>query len=619
MDMLTIASQDDIARIERVPLAQRLPWRSVGALLEAAASAHPDATAWIYLPHPGEPSFEPASRQSHAEFNATLRRAAALWRRLAAQHGRATPVVACLLHHGPQAHHATWSAECAGVALPVNPTLETEHIASLLRAADAHVLVASRADAQIWAKVPGLLELVPGLRAVVAVRDEPWAPAQPAGPMRVPLLDWDEALAREDADVPLDATAPDDPRQLCAWFHTGGTTGQPKLAAQHHLGQVFDNAVSAAMYGLRPGHLVLGAMPLFHVAGLTLTGLAPLSAGAAVLLVGGGWRNKALYPRIWQLLAQHRVTHVSTVPTVLSSLLDVPVDADISSLELVWCGAAPLPRATLTRFEAHAGVPVIEGYGCTELHCVATQNPLHGSRKPGSIGLRLPYTRLRVALPDTPARDCPPGEVGHLLFQGPNVFGGYLGIPSGQQPLDAEGWYDSGDLGWQDSDGFVWLIGRARDLIIRGGHNIDPAPVEEALLRHPAVEAAAVVARPDAHAGEIPVAYVRLRRGEAFDAEALQAHLRRQTIERAAVPDWIEPLPELPVTAVGKLARNRLRARAADRAVRALLGAAGIAVRDVSARDEGRGVQVEVELESPQDQADVQALLGRLSLQVRVH
>ncbi|WP_034023190.1 AMP-binding protein, partial [Pseudomonas aeruginosa] len=180
---------------------------------------------------------------------------------------------------------------------------------------------------------------------------------------------------------------------------------------------------------------------------------------------------------------------------------------DLSSLRFALCGAAPMPVELIRQFEARTGLKVIEGYGLTEGTCGTSCNPRGGERRPGSIGLRLPYCQVKVAVLDGEGnylRDAAPNEVGNLCLKGPTVFKGYLQQDRNRDIWIGDGWFNTGDLGRIDEDGYIWLTGRSKDLIIRGGHNIDPQMIEEALHRHPAVALAAAVGKPDAKAGELP-------------------------------------------------------------------------------------------------------------------
>ena len=206
---------------------------------------------------------------------------------------------------------------------------------------------------------------------------------------------------------------------------------------------------------------------------------------------------------------------MSAVPTVYGTLAQVPVDADISSLRIPIAGAAPLPASVREAFARHTGRRLLEGYGLTEATCASTWTR-PGEERPGSVGRALPGQQVKAVRigDDGSWSDCAPGQTGVLAISGPAVFAGYVTDPRAGGPrvstdgLVRDGWLDTGDLGRVDADGFVYLTGRAKDLIIRGGHNIDPKVIEDALLAHPAVAAAAAVGRPDRHSGEVPVAYV---------------------------------------------------------------------------------------------------------------
>jgi len=285
----------------------------------------------------------------------------------------------------------------------------------------------------------------------------------------------------------------------------------------------------------------------------------------------------------WQLVERHRIAAMSAVPTVYAALSQVPVDADITSLRLPIVGAAPLPAAVRDAFARHTGTRLVEGYGLTEATCASTRN-FPSTPRPGSVGQRLPYQRVKAIRVDehTGAQtDLPPGRTGILAISGPTVFPGYItGGPDGPRPDPSgkvsDGWLDTGDLAHVDADGFVYLAGRQKDLIIRGGHNIDPAVIEDALLTHPAVTAASAVGRPDEHAGEIPVGYVTIAPGAPVTPGDLTAWAAARVPERAAAPKLVTILDSLPLTAVGKPYKPELRRHAAEHAITERLARIGV-------------------------------------------
>ena len=406
----------------------------------------------------------------------------------------------------------------------------------------------------------------------------------------------DDVIAGQPAGLLAGADLPtaDD---LAAFVHTGGTTGAPKVAAHTHANQLACGRGIAECSGLAAGEGMLGGLPLFHVNALIVTGIAPMFSGARVVWPGpAGYRDKALYARFWTIVEHYRITAMSAVPTVYGTLAQVPVDADISSLRVPIVGASPLPSSVREAFAAHTGRHLLEGYGLTEATCASTWTR-PGEERPGSVGRVLPGQQIKAVRigGDGSWTDCAPGETGVLVIGGPAVFAGYVTDPAlggprvSREGIVRDGWLDTGDLGSVDADGFVSLTGRAKDLIIRGGHNIDPRVIEEALLRHPAVTAAAAVGRPDRHSGEIPVAYVVPAGPGRFDEAELLAWAATTIDEPAARPKRIYPVTEIPVTAVGKQFKPALTADAAVRAITDALDAADLPdARATAAHEHGR-------------------------------
>ena len=427
---------------------------------------------------------------------------------------------------------ATLAAQAAGIAAPVNPALSGERIAELIRRTGSRVLVAAgpELDPQLWQR---LLEVArqAGMTAVLALRPDGAHGVPPALGLtgdapadrtpdtsngRGPFVAYlDDVIAGQPSGHLAGADLPK-AGDLAAFVHTGGTTGAPKVAAHTHANQLACGRGIAECSGLAPGEAMLGGLPLFHVNALIVTGIAPMFSGARVVWPGpAGYRDKALYARFWQIIEQYRIAAMSAVPTVYGTLAQVPVDADISTLRLPIAGAAPLPASVRDAFAAHTGRRLLEGYGLTEATCATTWTR-PGEERPGSVGRVLPGQQIKAVTTgsDGSWTDCGPGQTGVLVIGGPAVFAGYVTDPALGGPrvsrdgIVRDGWLDTGDLGQVDAGGLVYLTGRAKDLIIRGGHNIDPKVIEDALLAHPAVRAAAAVGRPDRHSGEVPVAYV---------------------------------------------------------------------------------------------------------------
>jgi fatty-acyl-CoA synthase/long-chain acyl-CoA synthetase len=249
-----------------------------------------------------------------------------------------------------------------------------------------------------------------------------------------------------------------------------------------------------------------------------------------------------------------------------------------------------MPVELFRSFERETGMRILEGYGLTESTCVASINPPSGTSRIGSIGLRLPWQDMRILLLDQQqVSEAADDEVGAICLYGPNVFAGYLSAEHNKGAwveLQAEDgsmqrWFNTGDLGRRDADGFFWLSGRKKELIIRGGHNIDPKSIEEVLAGHPAVALCAAVGRPDAHAGEVPVAYVQLRQGAQASEAELLAYAAQHISERAAVPKALYVLPALPVTAVGKIFKPALNMREIESVVREEAAQVGVSLDEL--------------------------------------
>jgi fatty-acyl-CoA synthase len=311
-------------------------------------------------------------------------------------------------------------------------------------------------------------------------------------------------------------------------------------------------------------------MPLFHVGGSLTQALSTLSAGnCLVVLSSAGWRNPSAVKNIWGLVERFKPEMLASVPTVLAATLAIPPgNADLSTLRYAAGGGSAIPVAVGKAIEERFKIPVVEVYGMTETSSVHTMAYPDRPIRLGSVGLPVPYSRVRIVKLDANnrvERDCEPDEIGVVIMAGPGVFRGYLNEAHNKDAFVDGDWVNSGDLGRLDKDGYLWITGRAKDLVIRGGHNIDPGPVEDIMFQHPAVGFAAVVGQPDPYAGELPVGYVQLKPGATVQPGELEAWVRERTPERAAVPVQIIPIDPMPLTGVGKVFKPQLRWDAAKR------------------------------------------------------
>jgi fatty-acyl-CoA synthase len=570
-----VRSADDLRRIEETPLDQAIRVGSTYALLRDSAAAFGDRPALSMLVT-GDPADDPL-RWSYAELFANVTRAANAFHALGV--GR-DDSVAFLLPGCREAHLALWGGAAAGIAQPLNPLLTVEKLADLLRAGKAKVLIAwgEEAEAGYWSKAKRLMEMVDGLEHLIRVDPGHALGAGPTPSDEAPALH--DLIAAQTADRLMFGPEPD-PDDVAAYFHTGGTTGAPKLARHSHRGQVFAAWACIQLQGMTSDDIIINGYPLFHVAGVIPASLTAFSAGVEVvvpttLLL----RNKDVLRNYWKLAERYRATALSCVPTVLATLADTPLDgADISSIKYCRTGAAPLPPELAERFERQYGLHVHESLGMTESHGIISIRPPGLNAPAGCVGLPLPHARVRIMRIDAEGRptgvEADVNEPGMILFKAPNVFPGYVDEAATAKTIDRDGWLVTGDMGRMDAQGLLHMAGRAKDLIIRSGHNIDPKVIEDALDAHPAVRYSAAVGAPDAYAGELPVAFAVLAPGaEATETELLD-FVRGRVDEPPARPKWVRIIETMPVTNVGKIFKPELRRMALEQVAREAL--AGLA------------------------------------------
>ena len=615
-----IRTLQDIQQIESTPLSERDLPSSTFELIRRTAQTSPHAPALSFiLQGTGE---ETPLRLNYAELLGKITQTANAFHRLGLRPGKA---VSFLLPNLPQTHYTIWGGEAAGIVNAINPLLDPEHIAELIHASNSELLVtlAPFPGTELWDKVNALRDQLPELKAILCVDmanllPEPQRSALKAqrGPLPEGVLDFDETIAACPADH-LESgrvIAADD---IASYFHTGGTTGTPKLAPHSHGNEVAMAYSMNLVTRFGVGDVTLCGLPLFHVNGVIVTGLAAFIGGAEVLLATPqGYRNTTLIGNFWKVIERHKVSFFSGVPTIYAGLLQIPSEGhDLSSLKYALCGAAPMPVELIRQFEAKTGLTLLEGYGLTEGTCGSCANPPAGERRPGSIGLPMPYCEVRIKVLDEQGRylrDAEQDEIGNLCIRGATVFRGYLQASKNADIWVDGDWFNTGDLGRVDADGYIWLTGRSKDLIIRGGHNIDPQMIEEALHKHPAVAMAAAVGKPDEKAGELPVVYVQLKPGAQTSETELLEHAAAHIPERAAVPKdaWI--IDAIPLTAVGKTFKPALRFDAIARVYQAAIDELHPAVRVEVLSDDRAGQLAHIHLPN-QDQALAASIGERLS------
>ncbi|MCA0044135.1 acyl-CoA synthetase [Celeribacter litoreus] len=538
-----------------------------------------------------------------------------------------TDVIAYILPNANETVVTFLAGMVAGIVNPINPLLEPEQIAAILRETNAKVVVTLKSfpKTDVAQKVAEAVRHAPNVNTVLEVDllryltpPKKWIvplirPKNPdAAAHHADLLDFNAEMAKYPSDKLTFADSQSD--RVAAYFHTGGTTGMPKVAQHKYSGMMYNGWLGSRLLFDETDNIMC-PLPLFHVFACHVIVMSQLASGAhGVYPTPAGYRGDGVFDNFWKLCERWKISFIISVPTAISALMQRPVDADISSVKMAFSGSSPLPVELYKRFEAAAGVEIIEGYGLTEATCLVSVNPIGGQKKIGSVGIPFPHTDVKIlrATPDGPV-ECGTDEVGEICIDNPGVFEGstYTEKDKNHDLFHHDIYLRTGDLGRIDADGYLWITGRAKDLIIRGGHNIDPAEIEEALAGHEAVAMVGAIGQPDAHSGELPCAYVELVEGAAVTAEELQSYAKIHIHERAAIPKHVEILDELPKTAVGKVFKPDLRKRAITRVYNAALESDGLSARVVSVIDDKkRGLVARIDPSAKSEQDALERVLG---------
>ena len=535
-------------------------------------------------------------------------------------------VVAYLLPNMPETVVTLLAGAVAGIVNPVNPLLEPARIAALLRESRAKVVVTLKGlpGTDLAQKVAVALQDVPDVKTVIEIDLArylsgfrrllvPLVRPRIRMPRHVQVLSFHDAVSRQ----PGDRLLFDDPAEdrVAACFHTGGTTGLPRLARHQVSGMIYNGWLGASLL-FTADDVVMCPLPLFHVFAAYPVLMSMVAAGGHMVLpTPAGYRGKDVIGNFWKLIERYRCTYLMTVPTAIAALMQHRVDADVSTLRMGFSGSAPMPVELYNRFHHETGVEILEGYGLTECTCLVAVNPPQGRKKIGSVGLPFPYTRVRIMKQDGQGgfTDAKTDEIGEICVSSPGVHPGETyADPSLNRDLFIDGRFlRTGDLGRLDPDGYLWITGRAKDLIIRGGNNIDPALIEDVLNAHPSVAIAGAIGEPDARSGELPAVYVELVRGKIVSTGELLEFCRQNISERAAIPKYLEILPEMPKTAIGKVYKPALRKLAIARVYDAALAKAGLPVTVAEvAEDKVRGLVARLTGRDGADAERVRAVLG---------
>lgn len=605
----------DITRMEQTPWRAHCPDVSTYDAIKRAAERYGDLPAVQFLPSGS--AEETPHPVSYTELLSRITQTANLFRSLGLG---SQDVVSYILPNLPETHEIIWGAETAGIVNAINPFLEPETIRKLLSAAQSKIVVTTPPlpGLNLWDPIVSVADELDHVTTIIFVDPAAYFGLPPTQlpsmtPNGKPILRLQDARASEPgADLNFDREIK--PDAIASLFHTGGTTGVPKLAPHTHENELFNAWAISRITPLAPGETILTGLPLFHVNAVIISGLSAFLSGVSQVMVGPfGFRGPGVIQNIWKLIERFKVVSMSGVPTIYAALMSVPKDGlDISSLRFAAVGAAPISPELFRNFVDYSGVELLEGYGLTESTVVAAMNPVAGEKRVGSIGLRLPYLEMQAAHLDAAGevqRVCEVDEVGTIIIRGPSVFPGYY--QQKETGLTSDGWLNTGDLGRRDKDGYFWLTGRAKDIIIRGGHNIDPGMIENTLEEHEAVAAAAAIGQPDEYAGELPVAYVQLHPGADIDAADLMTWAKSKIPERAAAPAYLELMDQLPTTAVGKIHKPTLRSMAIERVIASRIHAQDPQAKIVVKMDEKRGLVTHVMSDR---QAEMRKLLAGFAL-----
>lgn len=574
---ITIATLADKAEVEAAhPWEAAQPAQTLYELLTKTKIAHGDRRAMTFT-LTSDPK-DAGETLTWSEIHGKATQAANLFRALGVGEN---DVVAYILPNASETVWAYLGGSVAGIVNPINPLLEPDQIGSILNETKAKVVVTLKSflKTDVAQKAAEAVAMAPGVTHVLEVDllrylspPKSWIAGllRPKNPVthHAQVLDFNKELARHKSDALTFTDSHED--RVAAFFHTGGTTGMPKVAQHTYSGMIYNGWLGAELLFTHEDTLIC-PLPLFHVFACYPVLMSVITSGGHVVFpTPQGYRGEGVFDNFWKLIERWEVTFMITVPTALAALMQRPVNGDVSTLRIGISGSAPLPLELYNRFKEATEVSIAEGYGLTEATCLVSCNPIEGVQKIGSVGIPLPHTEVRILHCEddgTITHECAVDEIGEICVANPGVLEGSTYTEAGKNlGLYADRIYlRTGDLGRIDEEGYLWITGRAKDLIIRSGHNIDPAEIEEALMGHPAVAMVGAIGQPDAYAGELPAAYVELVAGAKATIDELMAFAKEHVHERAAHPKHLEVLEELPKTAVGKVFKPDLRKRAIAR------------------------------------------------------
>lgn len=504
------------------------PFQTIAELWTKRAAEHADKT---YL-HFQDQSF------TYGQMRSTIAKAAGMLKNLGAQKGNH---VALLIPNSTEFLFMWFGAMTGGfTAVTINTLLKAEELEFIINDCDARILVTTpqfrKALEPVWARLTNIQHVV------LTTPDADFKQIQ----------DLATGLGAAPEFTANDLTGGD----KASMIYTSGTTGHPKGVLLTHANILYNSYVTHQMIDLEPADTALCIMPLFHVNAQIASMMSTLWAGATVVLEDG------FKPRSFiDTLKKYRCTTFSGVPTIYNFLNDLKEaeGQDLSFLKACICGAAPMPVEVFNRFEEKFKGKIIEGYGLSEGTCVSSLNPLRGKRKIGSIGLSIAGQEMAVANANIEGRNefLADGEVGELVVRGPNVMQGYYKRDEANKTTLVDGWLHTGDLGYRDAEGYFYISGRKKEMIIQGGENIYPKEIEEVLYKNEAISECAIVGIPDKKYGEVVGAFIIVKEGVSLTASDVRNYLREK-IANYKMPKVIEFVQSFPKTATGKIQKNKI-------------------------------------------------------------
>ena len=562
---IPIRDLKDIESLEKQPYDDLVTAKTVYDLFIATATLFPDRPGLTVLP---SGNLEDAAHtRSNLELLQEVTRVANMMYDMITREDGAVAIISPTYDQIPA---TIWGTQTAGIVSSINYLLSPDVIVDLLRAENAEILVVPgpNVDKDIWTKVQAVIAQADMIKKIFVLGGVPVKDSR--------MVDFDKTV-KEYPNDRLTFSREIGRNTVAALFHTGGTTGTPKLVQLTHGNQIHGAWAFAQMWGIDETDVILNGLPMFHVGGTISSGMSGMAAGAhEVILSPYGLRNQDIVRNYWRIVERYRATIIGGVPTAIVAISDVPIgEADISSVRMGSTGGALCPVPVGERFEKKINGTLYEQYGMTETGAMISSNPALGKRILGSAGLRVPFSDLMIARQKEIEKEivvkCDVGEIGSVLVRGPQVFPGYKDPQQNTGALLEGGWLVTGDLGYMNAENRLFLTGREKDLIIRSGHNIDPAAIEEVANAHPGVTMSAAVGMPDEYAGEVPVLFVVKAPGEDLDIMDLERHMIQHIAEPPAKPKKIFEIAELPTTTVGKIFKPRLRELAVQEKIRQLL------------------------------------------------